>query len=317
MPEFLEGQPHGHGLRVADTRPCYQLNVSVFIEGQIQIQKQFDCNDAWSSHVPLLHNGLFDPSIQLQGLHSWLQPRPESIHDCLRQYIDCKALEPLHTSALIALPRWHRKKSWHKLTRGMTLVHQLDKFADNLADVVDTVSYFGPTLPANAMRWSYDIWYDPPVSPMHCNFSTEEGESLMMVFPGIIRAAPVQILIDSGASHNFIDQSLCQKLGLTINKDPGQVACGGNATVSSLGYVHVQLQMQSYVETVRLIVMPVADTAAFQVVLGQQWLRQHGASIDYTHECVSLRHNNRQHVLACGLSGPDYGCTYPLFRRLG
>jgi hypothetical protein len=91
------------------------------------------------------------------------------------------------------------------------------------------------------MLYSFDIWYDPPTSSMHCNFSTEEGEALMMVFPGVISQALVQILINYGASHNFIDHSFCQRHVLSIHKDPGEVTCGGNATyatISSLGYVH-------------------------------------------------------------------------------
>jgi hypothetical protein len=265
MVGFLDGQQHRHGCVVmspslSTDRPLCVVASSAFIEGQIHISRYMGCNQSPLSHAPVIVSGFPNGSMQLQGKHNWLLPSPDSILVCLQHYFACKALAPFQTSALIALPRWHRKKSWHKLTQGMILVHHLSHSADHFSDFVD----FSP---ASVFRWSIDFWYDPPSSPMHCNFSTEEGESLMMVFPGSIQATRTQVLIDSGASHNFIDQEFCQKLGLTIHKDPGQVTCGGNATVSTQGFVHVQLQLHSYVETVKLIVLPVANPQRFRSFL--------------------------------------------------
>lgn len=256
---------------------------SVFLEAENNVRTLANresplCNEFEADTHPIVYSSCFDDSVQLQGLHSRLQPCPEEISDCLTHY-------------------------WHKHTKDMILVHSVEKAAPNLSAAVSRIDCLQdcPTTwrPVTSMPYSFDVWYDPPLSPMACNFSAEEGESLL-VFPGKVASASVQILIDSGASHNFVDAAFCQAHSLQIHKDPGTVTCGGNAIVSSLGYVHVPVQLQAYVETVKLIVMPVAEVAAFQVILGQQWLRQRGAKIDYDNECVVIQHRNSQVVLRCG-----------------
>jgi hypothetical protein len=180
----------------------------------------------------------------------------------------------------------------------MHLVHHVSK-AETFSDAL-------PGTP-QLLPWSYDLWYDPPDSPVTLNFSSPRGgDALTMVFEGTVCQAPVHILIDSGASHNFISDALCEQLGLTLHCSPGHVLCGGNTTVSSLGNVDVPVQMQSYSETLRLIAFPVAACSAFQVVLGQSWLRQHGALIDYGHDCVTFWHNGHQHALGSGIAGSQY-----------
>jgi hypothetical protein len=103
-----------------------------------------------------------------------------NIHACLQYYLDCKAQAPSSISALIALPLWYRKKSWHKLVRHMHLVHHVSK-AGSFSDAVAGTSH------RSQLPWSYDLWYDPPDSPASLNFSLHQGDdALAMVFQGTV-----------------------------------------------------------------------------------------------------------------------------------
>ena len=178
----------------------------------------------------------YHSTASIQGCHSWLQP--SVFHESLAHYFDCKSRDPYHTSALIVLPRWHRKKSWHKLLNHMTCISFLSKSSDNLDASVVSQGH-APT----ALPWSHDLCYDPPKTQMKLDMTELQINSLASIMMGDISHSPIKVLFDSGATHNFIASSLVQHLKLQAHASPGSISCGGNATLTSLGHCYAPIHI--------------------------------------------------------------------------
>ncbi len=60
---------------------------------------------------------------------------------------------------------------------------------------------------SNYLPWSYDFYFDPPQSPVSYTNLEHSGYTLLMTFSGAVAGHKAKFLIDSGDSHNFIDES--------------------------------------------------------------------------------------------------------------
>ena len=230
------------------------------------------------------------------GKHSFIQPSFIEVHAVLTNYLRCKELDPSNTSAIIAIPRWHRKKKWHSKLANMKYMHTIEKGnCDCLPAIVTDCS--GNR--SNYLPWSYDFYFDPPQSPVSYNNLEHSGDTLLMTSSGAVAGHKAKFLIDSGASHNFIDESFVQKYNLKVQDAKQEVLCGENASVGIIGHTTATVQVQSYKAQVQFFVMPLPKSG-FKIVLGQSWLIRHATKIDYSHEQVLVEHNNITHVLSCG-----------------
>ena len=170
------------------------VKTSAFVAAQIQVDTTF-CNTLSVVTPPILSS--LSQLTALQDSHSWICPGVHNIHDCLEQYMACKFASPTTTSALIAVPTFHRRKSWHKYLKGMLCISHVSKDAEDFQEYVCSD-------PLQTHRWSYDIWYDSPISQASLNYTSDD--SLDMIFACSVSSnLPCSVLVDSGASHNFID----------------------------------------------------------------------------------------------------------------
>ena len=181
----------------------------------------------------------------------------------------------------------------------MICVSFLSKDSDNLDAFVD---FQGTSLP-----WSYDLWYDPP--ERHMNFNNlNSADSLDAVIPVSICQTPCHALVDSGATHNFIDSFMVRRLNLQTQGNTGSISCGANAVVTSLGYCYATIQIGNYSERLKFNVMPMSGTSPFQLVLGQTWCNQHDVDISYRKSHISCWHQSREHLFPLSKSKPGSPC---------
>ncbi|XP_076902006.1 uncharacterized protein LOC143556617 [Bidens hawaiensis] len=121
---------------------------------------------------------------------------------------------------------------------------------------------------------------EPPAEiSFHAITGTPTPQTLRL--PKQIKNKDVVILVDGGSTHNFIDQALVNRFGLTVDKDtPFKVVIANSDHVSCLDRVHgLTLTIQGYIISTDFFVLPVA---ACPVVLGIQWLKTLGPiEIDY------------------------------------
>lgn len=72
-----------------------------------------------------------------------------------------------------------------------------------------------------------------PVISVNALAGNQDFQTMRVV--GVVNSKPLHILIDSGSTHNFVDLSLAQKIGCTIESIPDQAitVSDGNQIVMS------------------------------------------------------------------------------------
>ncbi|KAL1213452.1 RNA-directed DNA polymerase-like protein [Cardamine amara subsp. amara] len=96
-----------------------------------------------------------------------------------------------------------------------------------------------------------------------------------MKIKGTIQGEPVIMLIDSGASHNFISQQVVNKLGLKIDKTKGYgVIMGSGMAVRGEGICRqAKLEMQGYTVSTSFLPLKLGNA---DIIMGVQWLETLG-----------------------------------------
>ncbi|KAD3337069.1 hypothetical protein E3N88_32589 [Mikania micrantha] len=122
--------------------------------------------------------------------------------------------------------------------------------------------------------------------------------------PGKIHNKDVVILIDGGSTHNFIEQSLVERFGLTVDQGVKlEVVVANREKLTCTGRVrNLLVIIQGYTITADFFVLPVA---ACPIVLGVQWLKTLGpVEIDFQNLTLGFHLAGSSHKLQ-GLKGSD------------
>jgi hypothetical protein len=119
---------------------------------------------------------------------------------------------------------------------------------------------------------------------------------------GVIQEVPIVILVDSGATHNFIDKRLVQKMGWPADNtksmcirlgDGSRVQSGGVCNNLSIDIEGVQVEIEAQL----------FDLGGMDLILGVEWLRTLGDIImNWNTHSMSFWYNKRW-VTFHGLSG--------------
>jgi hypothetical protein len=110
------------------------------------------------------------------------------------------------------------------------------------------------------------------------------------------------ILIDGGATHNFIDSGLVRRLGLpTVDIGDFHVRVTGRHSLVYMRRVsHLELSMGNYKVTADFYVMDLEDT---KMILGVQWLSTLGTICqNYETKKVEFRDAGGRRVVLRGMS---------------
>jgi len=122
--------------------------------------------------------------------------------------------------------------------------------------------------------------------------------------PGKIHNKDVVVLIDGGSTHNFIEQSLVERFGLTVDNGVKlEVVVANHDKLACVGRVRgLTIIIQGYTITTDFFVLPIA---ACPIVLGVQWLKTLGPiEIDFQNLTLGFHHAGSTHKLQ-GLQGSD------------
>ncbi|CAA0838264.1 Unknown protein [Striga hermonthica] len=143
---------------------------------------------------------------------------------------------------------------------------------------------------------------------------------------GKIKGKNLQVLIDSGSTHNFIKTSVAESLGLPVEStNKFRVYVGnGDHMVCEYSCPSVELELQHNIFSVDMYVLPIEGP---DLVLGIQWLRQLGRvfhdytamtmEFDWCEKQVVLRGEARSmsspvtyHQLQAIIDSDDFDCLY-------
>ncbi len=217
----------------------------------------------------------------LAGHHVWLQPPASDMANMLSQYLQLKQNSPSQTSACVLVPRW-RRAPWRRLLRGMRLVRTYTKGEQVFCDGSGGLQ---------GLPWDTEVWYDAPKPGLH--LSAAAADALTMHFRGVVRGAPISVLVDTGASDIFVSARLCAQLNLQLQAAGRErVTLGDGASCALQGTCSVPLRIGAYRGTVTAHVMN--DLLhGFDLVLGDAWLREHSAVLHFRRRCIELHSGGR------------------------
>jgi len=107
-----------------------------------------------------------------------------------------------------------------------------------------------------------------------------DADSKLLVFAGELGERQVSILIDSGASAQFVSEALAKELSLelTEKKIGNRVSLADGTRVASNHYVKIRYSIGPFSEEETFHLLPLAN---YDLVLGRSWLDRHNpASAD-------------------------------------
>ena len=130
----------------------------------------------------------------------------------------------------------------------------------------------------------------------------EIKESSLMIYGGSCNGFKVRVMVDTGATHNFISSQCLKRMqGSALSTVPkvtaDTVRLANGDEISSPGMALVPLTLSTYRTRVKCHEL---DLDGFDIILGQPWLQtfQSGEFIpDFPNQIIRLRVRNKEHVL--------------------
>ena len=110
------------------------------------------------------------------------------------------------------------------------------------------------------------------ISPMYLTVNTQETtqEGNLLVFAGTIGGIPCRILVDSGATHNFIDEFLVQNTGMCMEPKPTPTAirlANGQRQASTGTLPRAEVHIGSYTDALSF---HITKLTAFEAIFGKE-----------------------------------------------
>ena len=137
----------------------------------------------------------------------------------------------------------------------------------------------------------------PNPSPVPCLSSISvTGNRLFL--RGLVHGMHCTILIDTGASHSFVDQRFCQQLHLPSHdhaSHASSVALADGSPLPISGSCDVQFSIGSFRSVTPMLQIPLSSQ--IHMVLGSDWLAQHQACITYNPDTLSVIKRSRRIAL--------------------
>lgn len=218
----------------------------------------------------------------------------------LAHYRSCKFQRP-DTAACVLIPAYLEQKA-SQLLPNMRKVHRYGPGSQlfNGIDITGS-SVLLPPLP-----YSIDVWYDAPAAvPSVASLpflsaltlpvlSTVAGDNLPLV-QLTTAGLSLKALVDSGASHDFISESVVRRLGLSLRTSAwSSVTLADGGRNSILGEVTLRVTLGSLHLTLHPYVLTELTDAA-PIILGSGTLLQHAAILDFGQRALYLRKGPRQY----------------------
>ncbi|KAJ8752156.1 hypothetical protein K2173_003764 [Erythroxylum novogranatense] len=148
-----------------------------------------------------------------------------------------------------------------------------------------------------------------PEISLHAIAGMEHPQTIQLA--GTLKGMDVTILVDSGSTHNFVDQSIVKLCGLTVAKDQTlRVMVANRDQITCQGMCQgVSLTIQGYRTTADFFVLP---SAACPIVLGVQWMATLGPiQTDYKTLTMTIKDHDKSIIF----QGMRQGEAKPLSRK--
>ena len=125
----------------------------------------------------------------------------------------------------------------------------------------------------------------------------KETHGRLLLYQGEIRGRPLKILVDSGASANFVAAPVLEKLKLSWRKKSheDQVKLADGTVLASDRLATIPFSVSSYKDTDHFHILP--QLAGFDMVLGMDWLSRINPKMDWRSGIAHFDFGSHSHVL--------------------
>jgi hypothetical protein len=128
------------------------------------------------------------------------------------------------------------------------------------------------------------VWFDPPtppVIPLLASLGSDSQPPLTQLFQATVSGARCTALIDTGASHVYASRDLVARLGMSVRPSTHAQATAADGTAVTLqGSCELRLRMGPL--SIRVSALVVGSLVpGVDLILGDSWLAQHRATLDY------------------------------------
>src|SRR4051794_1674740 len=120
----------------------------------------------------------------------------------------------------------------------------------------------------------------------------------LLRFDGRVSSRPARVLVDSGATNNFINRDFVVSCGVPLSSLDLQFAINfadGSSTRAAQCARQVPTHIGTYQECVDYVVVPLGG---YDVILGKAWLDCHNPKIDWPSNTMRFFHKGARHVLS-------------------
>jgi hypothetical protein len=175
----------------------------------------------------------------------------------------------------------------HALLSNMTVVAQYPKGHRVL-------ELSGDSVVERKLPFALKAYYLAP-RPVASVFACRAKTGHTMQFRGELAGAPAKILLDSGATLNFVSTQFAQAHGLSFTATTQAVTLGDTAAVTVAGTCEVQVTVNGFKRKTKFYLMKLMD--AFDVILGEPWLQESKAVLDWGKQQVKVLKGRKRLVL--------------------
>ena len=125
-------------------------------------------------------------------------------------------------------------------------------------------------------------------------------ERLAMLFEGDFSGQDgcrleAPILLDSGASSNFVSPRLLRQLAITYTSTSAKLRLANNSESPMLGKVRLRFKLQHFTATVSCFVTDLCGD--FDLILGNKFMVSHSATLNYSNFTASFCRDGKLYIV--------------------
>ena len=230
---------------------------------------------------------------------SLLNLEANDVESYIDHYLTAKQAHPSTTSAFFLVPVLRRRPWDDKLQHMQKLIH----YPVNSSILMSVNSETGKPTNVRGTKIPHWVLYDPPRDNPHSSTSSRlniiHDDDLIMKLTCKVQGVQGTLALgklhfDTGASVNGLINSKFVRLhDLTVSQASNEtLILGDGSSVPTLGTVKVKVRFPDFSRTITAVVADLADN--FDIILGQAWLKQHKAVLDFEHDTISLVVNHKR-----------------------
>ena len=136
------------------------------------------------------------------------------------------------------------------------------------------------------MRWDVQIFYDAPRPQI--SVANAQSGGLSIEFSGLFAGQAAKLLIDTGATDNFVSPAFARQSGLTVTALEGVVVLANGSNARIAGTIKGKIRIGAHQSSNNCLVID-SLLEKFAVILGDKWMRQQNAIRDACSKTCTLR----------------------------